>query len=55
MITYCSIIENKGEDIQNNMGVVLYNKREDARFAVRNLNDTELHGDESGVKIQLSM
>ena len=55
MMTYCSIIENKGEDVGHNMGVVLYNKREDAHFAVRNLNDTLLQGDDSGVKIQLSM
>ena len=55
MITYCSIIENKEENAQYNMGVVLFNKREDAHFAVRNMNDTVLPGDNSDTKIQLSM
>lgn len=43
------------ENKQSNMGVVLYNKRQDAHFAVRNLNDTYLPGDVSGVKLFLSM
>ncbi len=54
MITHCAIIESKNENIQNNMGIVLYHRREDALSAVRNLNNTSINNDDS-VKIELTM
>jgi len=60
-VSFCSIIENKTENTENtennnnmNMGVVLFNRREDAHDAVRALNDTLLSNNDSD-SIQLSM
>lgn len=53
MVSYCAIIQ--GRENEPNMGVVLFNSREDAQIAIKTLNDSYLTNDTSGVKILLSM